>query len=135
MSDRVFLDTNVLIYALARDDSRAQTATDLLAAGGVISVQVLNEFVSVARRKLRMDWAEVIEAVNRIRTLCADVAPLTVATHDTALRLAARYGFGFYDAVIAASAQRAGCAVLYSEDFQDGQVIDGSLTVRNPFRP
>jgi predicted nucleic acid-binding protein len=117
MSGRVFLDTNVLIYALAQDDRRAQVAADLLSAGGIVSVQVLNEFVSVARRKLRMDWRDVSDAVSRIRTLCHEVAPLTVATHDAALRIAGRYGFGFYDAVIAASAQLAMCTLLYSEDF------------------
>jgi len=70
-----------------------------------------------------------------IRTLCEQVAPLTVATHEAALRIAARYGFGFYDSVIVASAQLAKCSLLYSEDFQHGQSIDGKLTVRNPFLP
>ena len=52
MPGRVFFDTNILIYAVAQDDSRAARAEELLAAGGVIGVQILNEFVSVARRKL-----------------------------------------------------------------------------------
>jgi predicted nucleic acid-binding protein len=133
MSDRAFLDTNVLIYALARNDSRATAAMALLAAGGVVSVQVLNEFVPVARRKLRMGWGDIIEAVSAVRALCTVVAPLTLATHDAAVRIAERYGFSFYDALIAAAAQLADCTLLYSEDFQDGQIIDGGLTVRNPF--
>jgi len=135
MSDKAFIDTNVLIYTLAKDDPRSETATGLLAAGGVISVQVLNEFVSVARRTLHMDWADISAAAGVIRTLCEQVAPLTVATHEAALRIAARYGFGFYDSVIVASAQLAKCSLLYSEDFQHGQSIDGKLTVRNPFLP
>ena len=60
--------------------------------------------------------------------------PLTIDTHDTGIRIAAKYGFPFYDALIAAAALDAQCTTLYSEDFQDGQVLEGRLTVRNPFR-
>jgi len=70
MSDKGFLDTNVLIYALAKDDPRRSCAEELLAAGGVISVQVLNEFVSVARRKLQMSWEQVTELWMRFES-CA----------------------------------------------------------------
>jgi predicted nucleic acid-binding protein len=133
MTDRVFLDTGILVYALAQDDPRSDIATRLLAAGGVVSVQVLNEFAAVASGKMGMEWPDVAQALNRIKILCEDVVPLTLAMHEEALRLAARYGFAFHDAVIAAAARRSKCAVLYSEDFQNGLVIEGSLTVRDPF--
>lgn len=134
MSDRPFLDTNVLVYAIVQDDPRSHHAEQLLAEGGRVSVQVLNEFVSVARRKLRMPWKEVREGLEAIRILCPSPVPITIDTHETALRIAEEYGFGIYDALIAAAALEATCVTLYSEDLQDGQVIDDSLTIRNPFR-
>ena len=134
MPVKVFLDTNVLIYAVAQDDSRSTRAEQLLATGGVISVQVLNEFVSVVRRKIGMPWEEVIEALDAIRILCPSPIPITLGTHEAALKIAQEYGFGIYDSLIAAAALEADCPTLYSEDLQDGQVIDKQLTIRNPFR-
>lgn len=138
MPAEAFFDTNVLIYAVtldnAQDNDRSHRAETLLAAGGVVSVQVMNEFASVARRKLGMSWSEVKDALQAIRILCPAVAPLTLATHDLAIDLAGRYNFEIYDALIAAAALQAKSSVLYSEDFQDGQVIEGKLTIRNPFK-
>jgi predicted nucleic acid-binding protein len=133
MSDRAFLDTNVLIYAVAQDDPRGARAEDLLTGGCVVSVQVLNEFVSVARRKIRMPWEDVTEALDAIRILCPSPVPITVDTHEAALRIAQQYGYGIYDALVAASALEADCSTLYSEDLQDGQIIANQLTIRNPF--
>jgi predicted nucleic acid-binding protein len=134
MPGNAFLDTNVLIYAVAQNDPRSVRAEELLATGGSISVQVLNEFASVARRKLRMSWNEVMEALNAIRVLCPSPAPITLKTHDAALAIAEKYGYEIYDALIAASALEAGCATLYSEDMQHRQVLEGRLTVFNPFK-
>lgn len=61
MSDKVFFDTNVLLYTIGQHDARTPTAEALLARGGLISVQVLNELASVAHRKLQMSWPEVTE--------------------------------------------------------------------------
>lgn len=127
-----FFDTNVVLYLLSEDDNKANQAEALLAAGGTISVQVLNEFVSVARRKLGCDWAEVRDILETLRALCS-VQPLTVEVHALGLRLAERYGLPVYDAMIAASALDSGCTTLWSEDFQDGQILDGRLRIRNPF--
>lgn len=133
MSDKAFFDTDVLVYVLGQKDERTETAEALLAAGGVISVQVLNELASVLRKKLRMSWEEVGDALAAIRALCPSPAPLTTDTHDGGLRIAVKYGYTIYDGLIAAAALEAKCTTLYSEDLQDGQVIEGRLTVRNPF--
>lgn len=133
MSNRFFLDTNVLLYATLQPDPRSEAARTLLARRGVISVQVLNEFAHVAARKLRRPWPEVTRALAAIRTLCAPPLPLTLALHEASCAIAARTGYHFYDALILAAALEAGCASLFSEDLQDGQVIDGRLTIRNPF--
>lgn len=131
---RPFLDTNVLLYSLTRGDPRQAVAVRLLAAGGTVSVQVLNEFASVAHRKLKLPWPEVAKALSDIRTLCSPPVPLTLATHEAAIGLAIRDGIAFYDALIVASALEAGCDELLTEDMQDGRVIEARLTIRNPFR-
>jgi predicted nucleic acid-binding protein len=133
MSDRVFFDTNVLIYTIGEHDARTPAAEALLSRGGLISVQVLNELASVARRKLRMSWPEITEALGAIRTLCPSPIPITAEMHDAAVRLAELHGFHIYDALIVAAALEADCGTLYTEDLQSGQVIDGRLTIHNPF--
>ena len=127
-----FFDTNVLLYLLSADAAKANRAEELLASGGTISVQVLNEFVSVASRKLRMPWAEIREVLAQVRAVCV-VEPMTVETHERALKLAERYGLSIYDALIVAAALLAGCNTLQSEDMQNGQLIDRKLKIRNPF--
>ena len=133
MNDRPFFDTNVLVYALGQQDDRTPAAEALLAAGGVISVQVLNELAAVAHRKLKMPWADVAEALDAIKALCPSPVPLTLATHDLALRLAVSHGYHVYDGLIIAAALESECSTLYSEDLHGGQVIDGRLTIRDPF--
>ena len=133
MNDKAFFDTNVLVYIVGEKDERTATAESLVANGGIVSVQVLNELASVSHRKLRMSWPDITDALDAIRVLCPAPIPLTTETHDAALRIAAKYGFSFYDALIAAAALEAECTILYSEDLQDGHVIEDRLTVRNPF--
>ena len=128
-----FFDTNVLLYLLSADAAKADRAEELLAGGGTVSVQVLNEFASVASRKLRMPWTEIREVLAQVRAVCV-VEPMNLETHDAALRVAERYGLSIYDALIVAAALQAGCKTLQSEDMQDGQVIDRKLTIRNSFR-
>lgn len=127
-----FFDTNVLVYAFLSTDRRHATARSLLAAGGVFSVQVANEFVDVARRKLRWEWDDVAEMLAALRAWLGVPAPLTDDTHQAALALARRYNLRIYDGLILSAAKQAGCETLYTEDLQDGQTIEGVL-VRNPF--
>jgi predicted nucleic acid-binding protein len=128
-----FFDTNVLVYIASGDTAKADRIDAAIAAGGAISVQVLNELASVARRKMRMSWAETHAFLDTLRGLLA-VHPLTLETHETGLRLAERYGFSIYDAMIAASALHAGCDTLLSEDMQHGMALDEGLRIVNPFR-
>ena len=127
-----FFDTNVILYLLSGDDARADRAEKELSAGGVVSVQVLNEFASVASRKLKMSIAEIREVLATIRAVCT-IVPISEETHDVGLQVAERYGLSVYDAMIVAAALLAGCETLVSEDMQDGQILEGRLQVRNPF--
>ncbi len=133
MPGKPFFDTNVLIYAVAENDPRNTRAEELLASGGVLSVQILNEFVSVARRKILMSWSDVAEALDAFRVLCPSPLPLTIELHEASLKIAEKDGYPIYDALVVAAALQAGCTTLYSEDLQDGQIIDEKLTIRNPF--
>jgi predicted nucleic acid-binding protein len=128
-----FLDSNILVYAFTIDP-RAATAQALLERGCIVGVQGLNEFTNIAKRKLGMTWAEVRDALSAIRTICGTIVPMDVETHADALRIAERYGYSIFDALMIASALRADCGILWSEDMQDGLVIDQRLRIANPFR-
>lgn len=128
-----FLDSNVLIYAFT-DDARATAAQALVDRGGTISIQGLNEFANVARRKLGKSWQEMRDDLTAIRTVCPNVIPIDVDIHEAALRLAERHGFAFFDALMVAAALQAGSSTLWSEDMQHGMIIDGTLRIANPFR-
>lgn len=128
-----FLDTNILIYALG-DDVKAVRAQAILDEGGTIGVQSLNEFATVARRKLRYDWPAIHHAIAALRVLCPAIIPLTDAIHRDGLRIAERYKLAIYDSMIVAAALAAGCDRLWSEDLQHGLVIDARLEIANPFR-
>lgn len=106
-----FFDTNIVVYAFL-DVAKRERALDLIASGGVISGQVLNEFTNVARRKRQRDRADIERAFSVIRTRFPDIVPLTADTHAAAIE--------------------AGCDTLFSEDMQHSRVI-GGLTIVNPF--
>lgn len=128
-----FFDTNILLYVLSGDDTRADRAEQELSAGGVVSVQVLNEFASVATRKLKLSFSEIRELLATFRSVCT-IVPISEQTHDIGLQIAEKHGLTVYDAMIVASALLAECTTLVSEDMQHGQLFDGRLKVRNPFR-
>jgi predicted nucleic acid-binding protein len=128
-----FFDTNVLVYIASGDSAKADRAEAAIAAGGVISVQVLNELANVARRKMQMSWTETHALLTTLRGLLT-VHPLTLETHEIGLELAERYGFSMYDAMIAASALHAGCDTLWSEDMPHDMAVDEGLRIVNPFR-
>jgi predicted nucleic acid-binding protein len=130
---KAFFDTNVLVYT-ATSDARKAKAVECLGGGGITSVQVLNEFVHVARNKLRHDWPQVELALGLFQASLDDVVPLTLATHAAALILARDHGLAFYDALIVAAAAEAGCDTLFSEDMQHGRKF-GGLAILNPFVP
>ena len=126
-----FFDTNVLLYLLSNDAAKADRAEILLASGGIISVQVLNEFASVASRKLALTILEIREILSTIGEVCI-VKPLDIETHKLGLDMTERYGFSIYDGLIVAAAVLAGCTILYTEDLQHGQMIE-KLLIQSPF--
>ena len=128
---KVFFDTNVLVYA-QQNGAKADRARALLAGGGKLSVQVLNEFTAVSRCKLGKDWREIAEAIDDALVLVEPPPALTLDLHAAARALAETHRLSFYDALIIAAAIEAGCDTLYSEDMQHGQVV-GALRIQSPF--
>jgi predicted nucleic acid-binding protein len=128
-----FFDTNVLVYVASDDAAKADRAEAIIAGGGAISVQVLNELANVARRKMRLSWTDTHTFLDMLRALLT-VHPVTVETHETGLALSERYGLSIYDAMIAAAALQADCDTLWSEDMQHGMALDEGLRIVNPFR-
>jgi predicted nucleic acid-binding protein len=130
MSDS-FVDTNIVLYLLD-DGPKADRAEAILAQEPRISVQVLNEALVNCRGKARLSWDEIGAFLSGIQALCP-VEDLTLQTHEVGRALAERYGFAVYDAMIVAAALIAGCTTLYTEDMRDGLLVEGQLTLVNPF--
>jgi predicted nucleic acid-binding protein len=126
-----FFDSNVVIYLTSGDKAKASRAQELLEKGGIISVQVLNEAVSVFRTKNRLGWGDIDAVIEAVRDSC-EISPLTEETHDLARDIARHSGFNIYDACIVAAAKLAGCKTVWTEDMHDGQLIEG-VRIRNPF--
>ncbi len=137
MTSNIFFDTNVLVYALGEPritplDPRPDQATELLERGGIVSVQVMNEYADTANRKLKLSWEKIAASIGLVEMLCGRARSITFETQQTALALSVRYGFRIYDSMILASALEAGCSTVYTEDLQHGQIVEG-LHIENPF--
>ena len=139
MSDRYFLDTNIFVYACDRTDSgKARRAETLILEAlqtrkGVISYQVAQEFLNLALRRFArpMTTSEAAQYFHAVLQPLLTIHSSGVLLEE-ALRVCERYRLSWYDALIVTAAIEADCALLYSEDFQDGQRF-GTLRVRNPF--
>lgn len=133
MSDKAFLDTNILIYCYTSTEPQKQIkaleVTNIPAI--IISTQVLKEWVNVLHKKFRLPWPSIQQAYLEVKQNFS-IHTNTTATIERACFLAHRYQYSFYDSLIVAAAMESGCKHLYTEDLHDGQVIDG-LKIVNPF--
>ena len=127
-----FLDSNIVLYLASEDLLKADRVQELIAEGGTISVQVLNEIANISRRKMGLSWAETRNFLLMIRGLLK-IEPITIEIHDVGISLAERYQLSVYDSMIVSAALSAECDTLLSEDLQDGLLIKGRLRVLNPF--
>ncbi|MEO1598900.1 MAG: PIN domain-containing protein [Pseudomonadota bacterium] len=126
-----FFDTNVVLYLLSAETAKADRAEALLSEGGTISVQVLNVAASVMRRKLGMDWDDILDVLDCVKHVL-DVRPLTLEVHERGLAIARETGFGVCDSLIVAAAAEVGAGILYTENMQAGRTVHGVKLV-NPF--
>jgi len=136
MPDRVFLDTNILIYSYSEDEIKKQTiANNILeeySENMVISKQVINELINVLFKKFKLSSNDIENVVLELDTFIP-IVDFDITTQIKALRLKEKYKFQFYDALIVATALENGCTILLSEDMQHHQLIDNVLTIVNPF--
>ena len=131
-AEKIFFDTNTLLYLLSSDTKKADWVTKNLQQSNVISVQVLNEFTSASIRKIKISNGELDEFLD-LFTSTFNVRSLDIDTFETGLMVSRRYGYQHYDSMIIAAALQAGCEKLYSEDMQHRQIIDKKLQIVNPF--
>lgn len=132
MQDRVFLDTNILLYLLSDDKDKKDVAKKLFKNDHYISIQVLNEFSNVSLKRFKLsiqDTKDIIENISKK----SKIVPYSEKTILSALDLKERYKYQFYDCLILATALENGCNILFSEDMQHGQIIENQLTIINPF--
>jgi len=137
MSDKVFLDTNIVIYAYSEDEPKKQKiANDILEeyiSQIIISNQVINELSNTLFRNFKLDADEVRAVVLELN----DNFPIVNFNLETQLKgieIKEKYKLQFYDSMILATALENGCNIVYSEDMQHGQVIEDKLTIINPFK-
>ena len=132
MTARVFADTNIAVYMLGADPVKRRAAVAIMRANPVISVQVVNEFLSVAVNKIKLDRPMANRLAQILMRRC-EVQEMNIGTVQHAIDLGERYQLSHWDALIVSSALQAGCVTLCSEDMQHGQVFEGRVQVSNPF--
>ena len=133
MPAEAFLDTNIILYAVGDDPVRSPIAAARMTDGCTISVQVLNEFANICRRKLELPWREIDLHLDKVHRFALTVRPIEMSTHLLGRQIAERHQLPFYDSLLLAAAVEAGCRQFISEDLQHGLTI-GALSVVNPFR-
>jgi predicted nucleic acid-binding protein len=128
----VFADTNIVVYAYAKDPQKSPIAEAILMAAPVISTQVVSEFLNIARTKMGLDLATRHKVARDLLYSCA-IVPLDAQTVAQAMTIEAKYQVSYWDALVVAAALAAGCETLYTEDLQNRQVFESLLVVKNPF--
>lgn len=134
MNDKIFLDTNILVYCYATHEPLKNNIARSIAQNpeAWISTQVLQELANTLRKKFSKTWPEihsVLDELSRNFNIFSNI-PETV---QDAVKIAETYGFSFYDSLIVSACLSIDCKTLYSEDMQHGQIINKTLTIINPF--
>ena len=134
MNDNVFIDTNILVYTYSNDEpSKKEIACNLILSNNTfISTQVIQELINTITRKFKYQYSDALNAI----TECCNNSNLFTNNHSTiiqACNIAERYKFSFYDSLILSAALDSNCSIIYTEDMNDGQVINDKLTIKNPF--
>ncbi len=132
MPDNIFIDTNIIIYALGPHSVKTPVAASLLAGTPFISTQVLSETSNVVLKRLMLPISETRKLITSLESICC-VEIISPPTIYAALNIREQYHFSWYDSLIIAAALQANCTTLYSEDLQHEQVIEQKLIIKNPF--
>jgi predicted nucleic acid-binding protein len=134
MNDRVFIDSNILIYAYSEEERKREKALDIIKTNeSVISIQVINEFVNVVKKKFNKENDEILEALHEIEEQLVIWDNLNLHLTKKAINLSEKYQYSYYDCLIIAAALEAKCSILYTEDMHHNHLIEGKLRITNPF--
>src|SRR5450759_2250854 len=134
MIDKPTVDTNILIYAFGKqNDARKQIAKEIITKCNIISLQVVNETIYVLLKKFKFPHNELEKVIEFMKQNFV-ISDLNIATLDQTVKIAAQYGFSFWDSMMVASALNNNCSILYSEDLQHSQIIEDRLQIINPFK-
>ena len=136
MSDnKIFIDTNILIYLVKDTSGKAETIASLIDYNSniYISIQVVNEFCNVAIKKLDFSYKEILFSIDKFSENFI-IPKVEISTIKYAIKIKEKYGFSYYDSAIIASALQNNCSILYTEDMQHEQIIEGSLSIINPVK-
>jgi predicted nucleic acid-binding protein len=130
---RTFVDSNIILYLFTDDTRKKEIIVSMFSARYIISTQVVGENVNVCLKKLRLGKADAFAHAKNLLAVFT-VANIFSSTINSAFELSLKYGFSYWDALIVATALENKCSVLLSEDMQHGLIVEGVLTITNPFR-
>jgi predicted nucleic acid-binding protein len=136
MNDRVFLDTNVIIYLYSEDENEKRDAIYKCVNNNrcITSTQALNEASNVWLKKYSLDKNQIIEYLDGVEIVCDEILLIQRKTINQALNIKECYGFSYYDSLMLASALEGNCQIIFTEDMNDGQIIENTLKIVNPFK-
>jgi predicted nucleic acid-binding protein len=134
MPDRIFIDTNILVYFVSDDKAKRTKAEDIIFSENikVLSTQVINEFINVSFKKNIVTEIELNSLLNDFINNF-EINLIHSYTIKSAVDTKIKYQYSYYDSLIIASALENNCDTLFSEDLQNNQKIEESLTIINPF--
>ena len=135
MRDNWFIDTNILVYCYTEDElSKQEKALEICNnIDTFISTQVLTELSNTLKKKFNLDWKNIENVISEINSGFHVFVnkPITI---ENACKIADKYNYSFYDSLIITAALACNCSILYTEDMQNGQIIENCLTIVNPFK-
>ncbi|MCT7406170.1 PIN domain-containing protein [Aliarcobacter cryaerophilus] len=134
MKDKIFIDTNILLYAYSTEKNKQEIAQNIINTNNniYISKQVINETINILIKKFKLNIKDIINVVKELEKEFI-ILDFDIQIQLNALKLKQNYNLQFYDALIVSTALKNSCTILYSEDMQDKLVIEKKLKIINPF--
>ena len=134
MKDKIFIDTNILLYAYSTEKNKQEIAQNIINTNNniYISKQVINETINILIKKFKLNIKDIINVVKELEKEFI-ILDFDIQIQLNALKLKQNYNLQFYDALIVSTALENSCTILYSEDMQDKLVIEKKLKIINPF--
>jgi len=134
MNDRVFIDSNVLIYIYSEEGKKREKVLGIIEQNqSIISIQVINEFVNVVKKKFNRENDEILKALKEIEEQFIIWDNFNLQLTRKAINLNERYKYSYYDSLIIAAARATECSLLYTEDMHHNHLIEDELRIVNPF--